>query len=127
MNNPFFLKTTKVGPLELRPWTLTTQKAIADLNVAELSEPEQVAACAWMQSRDPEEVEQAISDGTAQEQIKTFSRWFPLALAKQVGAWCRQQNETIESGKVEIMPQPNAHREDVPKNSLRQTGRKVSS
>ena len=125
--NPFFLKTTKVGPLELRPWTLTTQKAIADLNVAEMSEPEQVAACAWMQSREPEDVEQAISDGTALEQIKAFARHFPLALAKQVGKWCRDQNETIESGKVEIMPQPGVVREDTPKNSQRQTGRKVSS
>lgn len=114
--NPFFLKPTKVGPLELRPWTLTTQAAIAALNVAEMTEPQQVAACAWMQSREPEEVEQAISDGTALEQIKAFARHFPLALAKQVGQWCRDQNETIDSGKVEIMPQPGATREDAPKN-----------
>lgn len=125
--NPFFLKNTKVGPLELRPWTLTTQAAIAALNVAEMTEPQQVAACAWMQSREPEDVEQAISDGTALDQIKTFARHFPLALAKQVGQWCRDQNETMESGKVEILPQPGASREDAPKNSQRQAGRRASS
>jgi hypothetical protein len=125
--NPFFLKNTQVGPLELRPWTITTQKAIAALDVAQMTEQEQVVACAWMQSRDPEDVEQAISDKTALEQIKTFSRWFPLALAKPVAEWCRAQSAEVEAGQVEIIPQPGATREDAPKNSQRQTGRKLSS
>lgn len=125
--NPFFLKNTKVGPLELRPWTLTTQKAITVLGVGTMSEQDQVAACAWMQSRDPEEVEQAISDKTALEKIKTFARWFPLALAKPIGEWCREQSAEVEAGQVEVMPQPGTSREDAPKNSQRQTGRKPSS
>jgi hypothetical protein len=125
--NPFFLKNTWVGPLELRPWTLTTQKAITDLQIADMTEQQQVAACAWIQSRDPEEVEQAISDNTALDSIKTFSRWFPLALAKPIGEWCRQQSATVEAGQVDILPQPGTTREDAPKNSQRQTGRKLSS
>ena len=124
--NPFFLKNTQVGPLELRPWTLTTQKAIATLGIAEMTEQQQVAACAWLQSRDPEEVEQAISDSTALDSIKTFARWFPLALAKPIGDWCRKQSAEVEAGQVEILAQPGTTREDAPKNSQRQTGGKPS-
>lgn len=125
--NPFFLKNTQVGPLELRPWTLTTQKAITALGIGAMSEQEQVAACAWLQSRDPEEVEQAICDETALDEIKKFARWFPLALAKPIGEWCRKQSAEVEAGQVEVIPQPGTIQEDAPKNSQRQTGRKPSS
>ena len=125
--NPFFLKNTQVGPLELRPWTLTTQKAIAALNIGAMTEHDQVAACAWLQSRDPEDVKQAISDGTAMDSINTFAMWFPLALAKPMGDWCRKQSAEVEAGQVEILTQPGMTREDAPKNSQRQTGRKPSS
>lgn len=114
--NPFFLKNTTIGPLELRPWTLTTQLAIGQLDLAKLSDQEQVVACAWLQSREPEEVEQAISDGTALAAIKTFTRAFPLALAKPVAEWCRLQAEAVESGRVDILPQPGGKRDDAPKN-----------
>jgi hypothetical protein len=114
--NPFFLKNTKVGPLELRPWTLTTQLAISQLELAKLSDQQQVIACAWLQSREPEEVEQAISDGTALNDIKAFARAFPLALAKPVAEWCQAQAEAVESGRVDILPQPSNGREDAPKN-----------
>lgn len=125
--NPFFLKNTQVGPLELRPWTLTTQKAISALGVAQMTEQEQVVACAWIQSRDPEDIEQAISNGTALQEIKTFSLWFPLALAKPVAEWCRGQSAAVEAGQVDVLPQPGGTREDAPKNLQRQTGRKRSS
>jgi hypothetical protein len=75
-----------------------------------------VIACAWLQSREPEEVEQAISDGTALASIKAFTRAFPLALAKPVAEWCRLQAEAVEAGRVEVLPQPGATREDAPKN-----------
>lgn len=114
--NPFFLKNTVIGPLELRPWTLTTQIAIAELGLSELSDQEQVVACAWLQSREPEDVEQAISDGTALSAIKAFTRRFPLALAKPVADWCRAQAEAVESGRVDVLPQPGSTREDAPKN-----------
>jgi hypothetical protein len=113
--NPFFLKNTKVGPLELRPWTMTTQFAISELGLAKLSDQQQVISCAWLQSREPEDVEQAISDGTALSAIKAFTRAFPLALAKPVAEWCRAQAEAVESGRVEILPQPGG-RTDQPKN-----------
>jgi hypothetical protein len=113
--NPFFLKNTVIGPLELRPWTLTTQMAIMELGLAAMTDQEQVVACAWMQSREPEEVEQAISDKTATASIKAFSRAFPLALAKPVAEWCRAQAEAVETGRVEVIPQPGG-RTDQPKN-----------
>lgn len=114
--NPFFLKPTQVGPLELRPWTLTTQLAISELELGKLTDQQQVIACAWLQSREPEDVEQAISDGTAMADIKAFTRSFPLALAKPVAEWCRAQAEAVEAGRVDILPQPGATREDAPKN-----------
>jgi hypothetical protein len=124
--NPFFLKTTVIGPLELRPWTMTTQLAISELGLDKLSDQKQVVACAWLQSRDPEEVEQEISDGTAIKSINAFSRWFPLALSKPVAEWCRHQAQTVEDGKIDVIPQPGG-KSDAPKNSQRQTGRKASS
>jgi len=113
--NPFFLKNTVIGPLELRPWTLTTQMAIMELGLAAMTDQEQVVAVAWMQSREPEEVEQAISDKTATAAIKTFSRAFPLALAKPVADWCKAQAEAVEAGQVEVIPQPGG-KSDAPKN-----------
>lgn len=113
--NPFFLKNTTVGPLELRPWTMTTQLAIAELELAKLSDQQQVIACAWLQSREPEDVEQEISDGTALKAIKAFTRAFPLALAKPVAEWCREQAEAVESGRVDVISQPGG-RSDAPKN-----------
>jgi len=114
--NPFFLKNTVIGPLELRPWTLTTQMAITELGLSALNDQQQVIACAWLQSREPEDVEQAISDKTALDAIKAFTRSFPLALAKPVAEWCRAQAEAVESGRVEILPQPGSGKEDAPKN-----------
>jgi len=114
--NPFFLKTTKVGPLELRPWTMTTQDAIDELKLHSLPEHKQLVACAWLQSREPEEVEQAIADGTAQESIALFSRHFPLALAKGVAEWCKGQIQCVNDGQVDVIPQASGGRDDAPKN-----------
>lgn len=114
--NPFFLRNTQIGPLELRPWTMTTQLAINELDLIKLSDQRQVIACAWLQSREPEDVEQAISDGTAISAIKAFTRAFPLALAKPVAEWCKAQADAVESGRVDVVPQPGGSREDAPKN-----------
>jgi len=113
--SPFFLKKTIIGPLELLPWTMTTQDAIIKLKLGELSKPKQIAACAWLQSRDPEEVEQAISDGTAMDQIKTFGLWFPLALSKPVEDWCAVQSQCIEEGRIDVLEKPGS-KGDTPKN-----------
>lgn len=113
--NPFFLKNTVIGPLELRPWTMTTQDAIAELALEKMSEADQVIACAWMQSIDPEAVEHAIADGVAMDRIRDFRRSFPLALAKPVAEWCKAQAEMIEQGRVDVLPQPGG-RSDAPKN-----------
>lgn len=125
--NPFFLKTTQVGPLELRPWTMTTQLAISELGIGKMTDQQQVIACAWLQSREPEDVEQAICDGTALSAIKAFTRCFPLALAKPVAEWCRSQADAVESGRVDVLPQPGETNEAAPKNSPRQAGKNRSS
>lgn len=113
--NPFFLKNTIIGPLELRPWTMTTQDAIHQLELSKLPDDKQVIACAWLQSREPEEVEQAISDGKAMAEIAAFTKRFPLALAKPIAEWCRFQVQCVDEGKVEIIPQSGG-RTDAPKN-----------
>ncbi|CAB4134538.1 hypothetical protein UFOVP781_3 [uncultured Caudovirales phage] len=95
---------------------MTTQLAINELDLIKLSDQRQVIACAWLQSREPEEVEQAISDGTAMSAIKAFTRAFPLALAKPVAEWCKSQADAVESGRVDVVPQPGGSREDAPKN-----------
>ena len=95
---------------------MTTQLAINELDLIKLSDQRQVIACAWLQSREPEEVEQAISDGTAMSAIKAFTRAFPLALAKPVAEWCKAQADAVESGRVDVVPQPGGSREDAPKN-----------
>lgn len=114
--NPFFLKNTIIGMLELRPWTMTTQDAIVDLKLSDLPDSKQVIACAWLQSRDPEEVELSISNGTALEEIAVFTKHFPLGLSKPLAEWCRRQVACVEEGKVEVIPQPGG-RSDAPKNS----------
>jgi len=95
---------------------MTTQLAINELDLIKLSDQRQVIACAWLQSREPEDVEQAISDGTAMSAIKAFTRAFPLALAKPVAEWCKTQADAVESGRVDVVPQPGGSREDAPKN-----------
>lgn len=114
--SPFFLKNTVIGPLELRPWTFITQLAINQLGLGTLSDQEQAIACAWLQSREPEEVEQAISDGVAMDLIKKFTIRFPMALYVPLEKWCREQIKSVEDGRVDILPQPGATREDAPKN-----------
>ena len=95
---------------------MTTQLAINELDLIKLSDQRQVIACAWLQSREPEDVEQAISDGTAMSAIKAFTRAFPLALAKPVAEWCKTQAEAVEAGRVDVVPQPGGAREDAPQN-----------
>jgi hypothetical protein len=113
--NPFFLTTEKVGPLELRPWTFTTKEAIEALAECNFSESEQVTAIAWMQSRDPDEVIDAIANKTAEKEIRALKKRFPLALAKAVSDWCDRQRASIDSGQIEIIPRTDG-RDDGPGN-----------
>ena len=101
--NAFLLARKKVGPLELLPWTLTTQVAMQKLELSKFEETEQIAAIAWLQSREPEEVKAAIANGSAVEQIQAFSAWFPFALVKPVAEWCAEQNQMIEEGRVDVV------------------------
>jgi hypothetical protein len=112
--NPFFLTSEKIGPLELRPWSLTTQMAISALSECKFTESEQMCAMAWLQNQDPDEVIQAVSDGTAETKIRDFCKSFPLALIKPVSDWCERQNACIASGQVEVIPRTEG--DDGPKN-----------
>jgi hypothetical protein len=114
--NPFLLSRKKIGPLDLRPWTLTTQQAIIALEFSDLSEMQQVAAMAWLQSRDEDEVEQAVANGTALDSIKQFAKALPLALLKPLADWCKEQNQAIEEGRVDVLAKPGISNDDAPKN-----------
>ena len=113
--SPFFLSNKKIGPLELRPWTMTTQDAIHELKLHELSDERQAIACAWIQSREPEEVEKEISEGTALESINNFRRHFPMGLIRPIAEWCREQVACVDEGRVDVIPQPGG-KSDAPKN-----------
>ena len=113
--NPFLLQPTEVGPLQLRPWTMTTQHAINALKMQDWEEQKQVVGCAWIQSREPREVKKAIADGTALQQIEEFDEWFPLALSKPLAEWFKAQVTCVEEGRVDVIPQPGG-RTDAPKN-----------
>lgn len=114
--NPFLLARKRIGPLDLRPWTLTTQQAIIDLDFQSLTEMQQVAAMAWLQSRDEDEVEQAIANSTALNDIKRFAKQIPLALLKPLSEWCKEQNQAIEEGRVDVLAKPQISNDDAPKN-----------
>lgn len=106
--NPFLLSNEIIGPLTLRPWTLTTQMAIMALADCKFSEIEQMAAMAWMQSQEPEDVEKAVNDKSAEKKIKAFTRNFPMSLVKPVAEWCDRQNKLITAGQIEIVPKGGA-------------------
>lgn len=101
--NPFQLSIENIGPLELRPWTLTTQIAIEALGEAQLTDAEQAIAMAWIQSREPSVVREALNSKTAIPQIREFAENFPLALLKDIGEWCKRQVELISASRVEMV------------------------
>lgn len=113
--NPFLLQTTTVGPLELRPWTMTTQHAITAMNVQDMPEARQVMACAWMQSQTPRDLRAALADGTALAQLEEFEDSFPMALSKPIAEWFKHQVECVNDGRVDVIPQSTG-RSDTPKN-----------
>lgn len=94
---------------------MTTQDAITALEIEKLSESDQIIAMAWMQSLDPEHVENSISNGSAMDDLKKFRRWFPMGLSKPIREWCKSQIEWIDEGRVDVLPQPGG-RLDAPKN-----------
>lgn len=104
MNNPFILKPVKIGPLSLRPWTLLTQIAIAELGVGSWSEQRQLAAIAWMQSIEPDELEAALANDSALAAISDFTRSLPLPLVAAIGEWCTQQAQLVAEGRVDVVP-----------------------
>lgn len=102
--NPFLVSTQQIGPLKLRPWTLTTQLAIAELGLDELPEVRQMAAIAWLQSQDESDVVAEINAGTARDSIAEFTQRFPLALIKPLVAWCSEQSSAIDGARVDVAP-----------------------
>ena len=113
MKRQDFFTEENVGGLKLRPWSLTTRKAmmkIMDGGDALNKEDEvqhQIVAIAWMQSQNPEDVEQAMIDGSAQEKIASFERNFPLAAFPAVAEWAAKQAKAVESAIVTVVPKPD--------------------
>lgn len=107
-----FVLEESVGGFKLRAWSLTTKKAMASVvklcegKTDEDSIQHQIVAIAWMQSRPPEDVEQALWDGTAQSKIEEFERNFPLASFPAVAEWAGKQAKAIEAAIVHVVPKP---------------------
>lgn len=102
--NPFLVSTQQIGPLKLRPWTLTTQLAIAELNLESLPEVRQMAAMAWLQSQDEADVVAELNAGTAKASIADFTQRFPLSLLKPLMTWCGEQSRMIDEARVDVAP-----------------------
>jgi len=122
MNN-FFLEEDIAG-LKLRPWSLTTRRAMLKIlgeDQGEMTDEKiqrQIVAIAWMQSRPPEEVEQALLDETAAPQIDVFERNFPLAAFPLVAEWAAKQAKLVEASIVTVVPKPqkSSNKETPPPN-----------
>lgn len=100
----FALPITRVGPLELRPWTMTTYDAIEALKLGNKSPQNQAIALAWIQSQPEIEVEAAIENGTADDQIKDFRRKFPLQFVPALLKWGELQKQLIDEQRVDVVP-----------------------
>lgn len=111
MKPDFFLEEDIAG-LKLRPWSLTTRRAMMKIlgdDHGEMTEEKvqrQIVSIAWMQSRPPEEVEQALVDQTAVPQIEAFERNFPLAAFPPVAEWAAKQAKIVEASIVTVVPKP---------------------
>jgi hypothetical protein len=106
--NPFLLSTERIGAFEVRPFTLTTQNAIAALKHCEFNRTEQAASILWMQSRDESELKQAYTDGTIEQKIRSFAEIFPLVYTVAVEKWTEKQHQAIEEGRIEIIPRESS-------------------
>ena len=100
----FQLLTETVAGLELRPWTLSTQKAIGFLSEKQLAKADQTVAMVYIQSQSPKSIREAIQKGTLLNQIDDFIDDFPLYSIAPVSDWCKRQLEKIDANRVEVLP-----------------------
>jgi hypothetical protein len=113
--NAFLLEPEIIGPFELKPWTFFTQSVVSQLSGCNFTEVEQMAAFAWIQSRDKSEVKKAIAKKTVEAEIKAFSEDIPLSVAKAISDWATRQSDLIQASQVEVIPKLNSDG-DEPKN-----------
>lgn len=111
MKKNLFLGVEQICGLELRPWTLTTRKAMLEL-IPEFKEDtssvqRQIVTIAWIQSEDPDKVESYILDGSANERISKFERVFPLAAFPAVAEWAGRQAKAVEDAVVSVVNKPS--------------------
>jgi hypothetical protein len=118
--SPFLLANEKVGGIEVRPFSLTTQNAIDALSDCKFNRVEQAASLLWCQMREVDEVKAAITAGTLEQSIRDLAAQMPLAYLKPIEAWAERQNEMILSGQVEIISKDL--NSDEPGNSMGQGG-----
>jgi hypothetical protein len=100
----FLLSTETVAGYQVKPWNLTTKKAIEHLVDKDLSEIEQAVAMVYIQSQPPKSIRAAMASGSLVEAIQAFVDDFPLAQLPAVSAWCTRQNELISQAQVEVVP-----------------------
>ena len=123
MKKNLFLGVEEVCGLELRPWTLTTRKAMLEL-IPEFKEDadsvqRQIVTIAWIQSENPDKVEAYIRDGSANDRITKFERDFPLAAFPAVAEWAGKQAKAVEAAVVSVASKPSSKKgsETPPPNS----------
>jgi hypothetical protein len=125
MRKQDFYTEENIAGLKLRPWSLTTRKAMMKIlsNFESASSEDeiqhQIVSIAWMQSRPPEEVEQAIVDGSVNDSIAKFEMNFPLAAFPAVAEWAARQAKAVEDAVVTVVPKPEKgnRAENPPPNS----------
>jgi len=96
---------TRIGTLELRPWSMVTQEAIEALSLAELSVPRQALAVAYLQSIPAREVRESLERGTLRAEVESFSDEAPLAWLQPIVDWCTRETQVIAAARVDVVPQ----------------------
>jgi len=100
----FLLSKENVAGYELKPWNMTTQKAIKFLEDKDLTNDQQALAIVYVQSQPAMKIVEEIARKTLLESIEAFSAEFPLAGIPAVVAWCKRQSDLIDSAQVEVVP-----------------------
>jgi hypothetical protein len=124
MIDPFLLANEKIGAIEVRPFSLITQRAIDSLSKFEFNRTEQAASMLWVQMREPAEVKAALTNGTLEKSVRDFAESMPLVYLIPIEQWVERQQEMIAAGRIEIIPRDTSTND--PGNLMGQSGAKVS-
>lgn len=118
----------KIGHLEARPISIGTVNAAKQLGITLLDgvqPPEgdttemlrQLTALLWLQTTDPDEVFQALEDGTAEGRIKRFAFDVPLEMLEEFKASVGKDSAHAQAAAVQVRAKPGGTEKDTPPNS----------